>query len=366
MEKCCGRREWLAMAIAAPIAGAPILASLWETRRSSRVERTSRSRQVLFGAALEAGPLFSEPGYATAFARRCRICTIPGPLYWANVEPHPGSFSFDLADKCLAFAESHNILARGHTLVWHEGLPGWIASDLTASAAEKMLSRHVSTVVSRYRGRIYSWDVINEAVAPNAFGALRRSRWFRALGPEYVDIAFRTARLADPRALLAYNEYGLENDSKGAALKRSAVLTFLEALKRRSVPVDCLGVQAHLAATETYSSSGLGAFLREVKQLGLSVVITELDVDDRVLPGPISERDQAVADVYARFLDVSLATDAVDAVITWGLSDRHTWLAWKAPRSDSLAPRPLPFDSSLKPKAAWRAIARRLGITDTL
>lgn len=358
------RREWLAC-----MAGGLDIAchTLGRLRHDSPAptpasESRSPASRTLFGAALQPGPLRSDPDYREAFARYCRICTLAGPLYWAYVEPDANKFSFEAAEQSLIFADQHGIAARGHTLVWHNMLPSWVQREVSRTTAEGILVRHISQSVAQFRGRMHSWDVVNEVIDDALTPSLRKTIWAAALGNSYIPLAFRVARDADPHVLLGYNEFGLENDGIRASRKRAAVLSLLESLRSDGVPIDYLGIQGHLHATDTYSQPGLGEFVREVQQLGLKILITELDVDDRSLPADPRIRDRAVAEVYARFLDMVQANADVVAVITWGLSDRYTWLTNFARRSDGLEQRSLPFDDSMRPKAAWQVIAARLGI----
>lgn len=361
------RRQWLRAAFGASATCALGVRELLAARGSSLADGTGRAAMdILFGAALEPVPLRDDPAYGPAFARYCRIATLAGPLYWSRVEPIEGQFAFGDTASLLAFTEAHRIPARGHTLVWHEGLPEWVPLAVTRMTGEDILVKHISRVVAEFRGRIHSWDVLNEAVDPAMPQSLRKTLWLDSIGDRYLSLAFRTARTADPNALLGYNEFGLESDSRSAARKRMSVLDVVRTLRQRDVPIDYLGIQGHLYAHDTYSDSGLGGFIREIRRLGLRVFITEMDVDDASLPADERVRDRMVAATYARFLDVALGSGAVEVVITWGLTDRSTWLNRFDARKDGLPQRSLPFDTALRPKPAWKIIARHLGIRDTL
>jgi endo-1,4-beta-xylanase len=159
--------------------------------------------------------------------------------------------------------------------------------------------------------------------------------------------------------MLVYNENALEYSSRKDEVKRTAVLKLLERLKSRGTPIHALGIQSHLVAQEaTLNAKKLRSFLSDVASLGLKILITELDVSDQKLPSDPAVRDRIVAGVYEDYLSVVLDEKAVIAVLNWGLSDRHTWLSTFTPRSDGAPVRPLPLDSSFKPKLAWNAMAR--------
>ena len=195
---------------------------------------------------------------------------------------------------------------------------------------------------------------------------LRAAIFVEQIGPEYLDLAYGAARAADPKARLVFNEYDVEYDTPEQDQKRLAVLKVLEGMKARGTPVDVLGVQGHLTiGRHKMSDRKFRQFLRDVAQMGLEIQITELDVSDELAPAGIPERDRLIADEYRHFLDVALDEPAVRMVMTWGLSDRHSWIVrhetnemyW---RQDGVDSRPLPFDAALQPKPAWEAIATAL------
>ncbi|HLQ23120.1 MAG TPA: endo-1,4-beta-xylanase, partial [Gemmatimonadales bacterium] len=237
----------------------------------------------------------------------------------------------------------------------------WFAATVNRSNAETILRQHIATVAGRYAGKVHSWDVVNEAidVAGGRPDSLRASPWLEFLGPDYIRIAFEATAQADPHALLCYNDYGIEFKWPKEHAKRAAVLELLGRLKSSNVPIQALGIQAHLRAGDPgFSADELATFLRRVADLGLKILITELDADDRALPKDPATRDQAVAKTYESFLSVALAEPAVIAVLTWGLSDRYTYFNKMRPRADGAPARPLPLDADLKPKPAYDALAR--------
>jgi endo-1,4-beta-xylanase len=231
--------------------------------------------------------------------------------------------------------------------------------EATSNNVLDLLKTHISTVVTHYNGRMHSWDVVNEAVnvKDGRSDGLRNTPWLALAGPGYLDVAFRTARAYDHTALLTYNDYDLEQDSPEHEAKRKAVLSLLSGLRERNVPIDALGIQAHLKArAEPSRWDGFDQFMNDVERLGLQIFITELDVDDTDLPGDVGERDRLVAALYADFLSQALRHKSVTALLTWGLTDRDSWLNSFRPRKDKLPPRPLPLDADLQPKPAFTAI----------
>ena len=179
------------------------------------------------------------------------------------------------------------------------------------------------------------------------------------MGPGYIETAFRAARKEDAKALLFLNEGGIEGEDAASAQKREAVLKLLRGLLEREVPVDGLGIQSHLVAGQAYGP-GVRSLIQQAHAMGLRVMLTELDVDDRAVQSGAGLRDAAVADTYSQYLRAALADGYVSGVVTWGVTDRASWLNRERPRADGTAERPLPFDAQMNPKAAFVAQRRAL------
>jgi endo-1,4-beta-xylanase len=249
---------------------------------------------------------------------------------------------------------------RGHTLAWHNSVPDWIHNQPNV---RELFVQHIQTVVARYRGRVHSWDVVNEAILPadKQPGNLRKSFWYDAVGSDYIDLAFHTARSADPHAKLTYNDYGVEMDSDEDEERRRAILELLRGMQARRVPVDAVGIQSHIKAASKYTiGSGLRDYLAAIKDMKLEIYLTELDVnEDDVIPNDIPARDAAVAQTYRDFLHVALASPAVKLMLTWGVSDRRTWLNDGPTHHRKQPDRPqrsLPFDPQYRPTPSFFAI----------
>ncbi|MDX2213846.1 MAG: endo-1,4-beta-xylanase [Oculatellaceae cyanobacterium bins.114] len=325
------------------------------------LRQRAANKNLIYGTASDYRILSLDPKFATYVMKECEILVPENDLKWRTLRPHPNQFDFTDGDWLLNFTQTHDLLMRGHTLIWHHSLPDWFSEIVTAQNAEQYLVNHVQTVTKRYRGRMHSWDVVNEAIEPydDRPDGLRRTPWFDYLGIEYIDLAFRVAAEADPNALLIYNDYGLEYDTNEDEARRIAVLNLLEQLKGQGTPIHGLGIQAHLDGHETrFNAEKFRQFLADVASLDLKILVTELDVADNYLPADIAVRDRIVAAAYEDYLNVVLDEPAVIAVLTWGLSDRYTWLSEFEPRTDGLPVRPLPLDENMNRKLAWNAIAR--------
>jgi endo-1,4-beta-xylanase len=350
------RRCFVAGLAASPLARA-------EAAPRPALRDLAAARGLLYGSCILASQLRAEDDFTALVRRECGALVTENDLKWSFISDAPGTYDFSRADAIADFAAANGIALRGHALLWYHRTPAWFR-DLGRAPALRALERHIGALAGRYRGRIRLWDVVNEPIelAHGRADGLRRAVFLEAIGPGYIEHAFAAARAADPGARLLLNEYGIEYATPEDEAKRLALLRLLERLRRDGVPVEALGVQAHLdLGGRPFSASRFGRFLAEVAGLGLEIAITELDVADSAAPSGIARRDLLVADAYARFLDAALAEPAVGLVMTWGLSDRHSWIVRGESgdrRSDGLAPRPLPFDAALAPKPAWHAIAR--------
>ena len=375
--------EWTRREAMFSLAGAGLAASAgWtaaEPAAGPSLDAIARRSGRRFGSAVGAGPrgalhgAFADPRYRQLLVAECGLLVAENELKWTTIRPDPASFRFEPFDRLLAFGEEHGLGMRGHTLLWHhpDWMPQWVAShdfgSSPASAAELMLREHVATVCRRYRGRIHSYDVVNEAV-DNRTGEMRETAFSRAMGgPEaVVDLAFRVAREAAPQAQLVYNDYMSWDSWSGP--HRAGVLRLLEGFRRRNVPVDALGVQSHIGTGNNEGARGFDGrdeaewrrFLDSVTAMGYDLLITEFDVHDMDVTGDIQARDRAVADLGGAYLDLMLSYDRMGDILVWGMSDRYSWLQPRGRRADHLPKRPCPYDSEFDPKPLRSAIALSL------
>ena len=349
-------------ALAAPalIAGRRAAAAGFELELAPPLRSHARVSGINYGCAGAAPNVQPDHVLLEKFATEANIFVPEGALKWNETEPRPGEFNFAEGDSIAAFAERNDMLVHGHTLVWHAAIPEWVSQLSTAQGARAALERHIATEVSRYRGKIWAWDVVNEPIEPNdrLDNDYRDSVWLRCLGADYVGEAFRLARSADPKVVLALSEYGFEYGTGAAEKRRQSLLALLRRLREQNVPVDCLALQSHLEAHQKFDAKALTAFLRDVVKLGYRLLITELDVNDFKIRGNDAERDAAVARHLAEYLDIVFSAARPLSIATWGLSDRYTWLKQYYKRADGLPLRPLPLDSTLNRKPMWATLAQ--------
>lgn len=356
-----GRRAALALPALLGACAAPGVLPVAEAAPRPGLHERATAKGLAFGAALAARHL-REPDLVQAIRADCGLLVPEYEQKWRITEPERGRRNFSGAERIAAFAAREGLSLRGHTLIWHESQPEW-ADALDRRDLSAAMDGHIAATAGQFRGRIGTWDVVNEAlhIADGRGDALRRTRLLNALGPDYLPRAFRLARAADPGARLAYNDYGCEHATFYGRRKREVVLRLLASLRRAGVPIAVLGVQGHLNAELPFDAREWRDFLAEVAALGLSIEVTELDVNDRALPAAPGPRDAAAAALVRRFLDATLDEPAVTSVTVWGLTDRHSWVRRgilpEHRRRDTAEARPLPYDAEMRRKPMWHAIA---------
>ncbi|GAA2110366.1 endo-1,4-beta-xylanase [Actinomadura alba] len=285
-----------------------------------------------FGTAIASGRL-NDPAYTTIANREFNSVTAENEMKIDATEPQPGQFNFTVGDRVYNWAVQNGKQVRGHTLAWHSQQPGWMQS-LSGSALRQAMINHINGVMSHYKGKIAQWDVVNEAFADGSSGARRDSNLQRT-GNDWIEVAFRTARAADPAAKLCYNDYNIENWTWA---KTQAVYGMVRDFKQRGVPIDCVGFQSHFNSGSPYNSN-FRTTLQSFAALGVDVAITELDVQG------------ASATTYANVTNDCLAVSRCLGITVWGVRDTDSW------RSQDT---PLLFDGNGNKKAAYTAVLNAL------
>jgi endo-1,4-beta-xylanase len=327
------------------------------------------AKGIRYGSSTATWQTQPDPAYAALFARESGMLMTEDDLLWYRLKPTPTSaLDFSFGDQMVSFATANAQPVLAAHLVWDEGLgEGWPPDALyflSEQEARDLLlgpSGTIQQTVAHYRGQVKAWIVANEVTdgrRKDANGFWTVNPWYQTIGPSYVEEAFHNARAQDPDAILLINEFGFEQGSE-AVSRRASILKAIDHLKSRNVPVQGLGIQAHLHAkgfASTFDAAAYQTFLANVAARGLWIWITEMDVQDDGLKLPLSSWDAGVADVYSRYLSVALQEPELKVVINFGLSDRYTWLQEDFPRRDGNPRRPLPFDENLQPKPAYDAI----------
>jgi endo-1,4-beta-xylanase len=269
-------------------------------------------------------------------------------MKWGAVEPRPGAFEFAAADRLVDFAAENGIRMRGHTLVWHQQLAFWV-QGLKGDALRAAMARHIEAVVGHWKGKIGQWDVVNEALANGDSGQLRDESPFTALGPTFIDEAFRLAHAADPAAQLIYNDYEIEG---GDTPKGEAAYALCKRLKEAGVPIHGVGFQMHVDPRHWPSAEKIRRNIQRYAALGLVVELTEMDVPVGALPGDITARLTQQRQITHDIVAACVAVDGCTGITFWGVSDADSWLnsaQWGQLRGRG-PHYPLPFNTKLEPK----------------
>jgi endo-1,4-beta-xylanase len=336
------------------------------------LDATGQPKGLRFGSAIGMGQ-YPDPRYRALIEAECGVIVPENELKMHAIHPlGPDQFDFTRGDTLVDYAAQHGLKVRGHNLIWHhpQWMPKWSETyDYGPRPAERVaqiLTNHVNTVCKRYADRIYTWDVVNEAV-DNKTGVMRETAFSKAMGsPEAVlDLAFHTARAAVPDCDLVYNDY-MNWDTQAHC---GGVLHLLEGFRKRGVPVDTLGLQSHISARPGMPRGGFGpeqekawrGFLDAVTGMGYRLQITEYDVNDAAIPGDFAARDAVVADLTRAYLDCTLSYRQVSVAMVWGMSDRYSWLQRnQGRRADGQPLRCCPYDADFKPHPMRDAIAAAL------
>ncbi len=342
------------------LAGAELLAAPFVRAEVAGLSQLAAAAGLHFGSASDT-PIGTAPAaYAAAFGEHCAM--LAPNMGWHRVAPRPGCTAPVWEDPNVGFARQHGMPLTGAHLLWHKALPGYF-TEAEPAAAARLVHAHVQMMARHYAGRVFSWNVVNEAIDTEAGeDGLRRSPLLAKLGPGYIADAFHSAHDAQPHALLAYNDTQFEMDTRNHEARRTALLRLLDRLARDGAPIGAVGLQTHLRLDGSRFEAGrYRRFLSDIAGRGLRILITEMDVFDIGIAGSVAERDGAVAALYRDVLAVILDEPAVASVVTWGLSDRYTWLTPETDpryvRADGLPARPLPLDEDFQPKPAFAAIA---------
>ena len=353
------RRQLLLGAAAACAAGVrPVRAEL--VQPDTRLNQLARQSNRRFGFAVAPGYALTAPVIGL-LSRHAGVITAENAMKWRSVQNVVGMADYSAADSVAALAGSLTAQLRGHTLAWHQSTPAYLAAatqnDFTAAQ-----TLHLEAMVKRYKGRVHTWDVLNEVVdAESKSGnGLRDSVLSTLWGANRYPALFELARQADPTASLAYNDYGMEQDAVWCERRRTAVLRLLEGWLKLKTPVDVMGLQAHLSLSRPFSATVLQKFFDELQALGLRIQITELDVRDDGIAGDIPSRDAAVAALYRDFVGVCFSHPAVEMVVMWNVTDDDSWInRWRQGqrRADGQPMRPTLFDGEGQAKPAFAAVA---------
>jgi endo-1,4-beta-xylanase len=308
------------------------------------LREAARAAGKKVGAAVQSSYL-ADGRYSSVLGRHFNYLTAEYEMKWATIESAQGVRNFSPGDNIVGYGQANGMQVKGHTLIWHGSVPGWLNS-LSPADFRAAFEAHIRAVGEHFRGRLYAWDVVNEAIGDNGTG-LRDTIFLQKLGDTYIADAFRLAHQADPQALLFYNDYSGE----GLNAKSDRILQLVSGLRTQGVPIDGVGLQMHITAWNPPSESAVASNMRRLAELGLLVNISEMDVRIRDLPGTPQSKLDAQKAVYKSMVGVCVAEPRCDAVTFWGFTDAYSWIDRQYGADD-----PLLFDEQYAPKPAFYGV----------
>ena len=301
---------------------------------------------LLVGSAVSEGALENDAPYAALLGHEFSYVTPENSMKWGSLQPVDDKhWDFSQADRVVAAAKAAHQSIKGHALIWHQQLPPFVTDSLSKRELERAIARNIDKVVGRYRGELRAWDVVNEAIADD--GSLRDSIFSRKLGKNFIADAFERAHHADPKADLFYNDYGTEIMNA----KSDAVYELVRELKRKHVPIDGVGFQMHIDARFAPTEAQLLANFARFDRLGLSINVSELDVQVRNVIGTRADKLALQKQIYHRVVSACVKTQGCEAVTSWGFTDKYSWIDQSFGPDD-----PLEFDDALGRKPAYYAM----------
>lgn len=322
-----------------------------DERAATGLQALARQREFHIGAAIAMQPFREERQYQETLKREFNACVAENAFKFDSVHPAKDRYNFAETDALVAFAEANNLKLRGHTLIWHKQLPAWVMQgNYNRAAAVALLEDHITTLVKRYQGKVWAWDVVNEAIAENEGGLRKDSFWYEQIGPDYIKLAFQFAHKADPHARLYYNDFSAADLGR----KSKDVYNLVRELKKQGVQLHGVGWQMHVNGDFKIKSAHRDN-ARRLAELGLELSITELDVR---MPLPLNSAAATLlqASVYLDVASFCLQQPNCQALMLWGFTDKYSWIPQVFPNTGDA----LIFDAAYRPKPAYTALQQSL------
>jgi endo-1,4-beta-xylanase len=313
--------------------------------------RQAAQGKIYIGSAANYGTLNGgDQNYKTVLSQQFSLVTAENGCKWGATEPNRGQYSFTQCDGVLNFAHANGMAFRGHNLCWGSGNPNWLQNGgLNAAQKKQVLIDHITTVVKRYNDTPLCWDVVNEAVADSGNDVLKPTVWYPDV-PDFIDVAFQTARAANPSVKLFYNDYNIGSATGWSQAKSDKVYNLIKSMKQRNIPIDGVGFQLHVDLNYDNMVAGVIQNIQRYAALGIEVHFTEIDVS---CPGCSAQQLQTQAKIYGDLVNACLNNkDTCKSFESWGYTDKYTWLG-----SDK---HPLPFDENYNKKPAFNSLLAAL------
>jgi len=325
------------------------------TNNKSQISQSSNAKNAIslrsiadiqdfhIGSVVQARYLRDEQ-FSTLVQEQFNTIVPENEMKFETIHPEPYRYNFEPADEIASFAKENNLFLRGHTLVWEQQLPQWILGNQYKKEDYKaILKDHIFSVVTHYKGQIYAWDVVNEALDEN--GLFKNTIWLQMIGPEYIALSFKWAHEADPDALLFYNDFSGDMSGK----KTRAIYALADGLLAQRIPINGIGLQMHTFINTPPNPEELFSFIEDINDLGLKVHITEMEVGigAREKNQDLEKALEKQALIYYQILMACVNAPDCDTLITWGLTDAYTW---------RLETSPTLFDEQNKKKPSYYAV----------
>jgi endo-1,4-beta-xylanase len=340
-------RRLAVLTAAAALASGPLVAfvAAAPAHAATTLRAAAEAKSKYIGTELT-GNMVNNSTITNIAATQFDMVTPGNEMKWDTTEPSNGSYNFGPGDTIVNFAQSHNMRVRGHNLVWHSQLPGWVSS-LPLNQVQGVMESHITTEATHYKGKVYAWDVINEPF--NEDGSLRQDVFYQAMGSGYLADAIRTAHAADPNAKLYINDYNIEGENA----KSNALYSLAQSMLAQGVPLNGIGLESHFILGQVPSS--MLANMQRFANLGLDVAVTELD--DRIqLPASSANLQQQAAD-YATVVNDCLAVSHCPGVSQWGVGDADSWINGTFSGYGAATM----YDNNYQPKPAYNSTLNALG-----
>ncbi|MFZ2994715.1 endo-1,4-beta-xylanase [Sphingobium sp.] len=315
--------------------------------------RIASSKGLFFGSCIGVDALRKDARYRAINAQECNLFVHASELMWHELQPLPNDpYDFSRAEDVYAFGKHFGTPFRGHMMLDWNGLPKGFydrVASLSRQDTESLLVDHVQRLATHWKGRFLDWNVMNEPVCGTV---CPKNPWFPKLGEEYIDLAFATTRSADDKVRLNLNQNLIEMEMSYERKTRDALFLLVERLRKRGVDISSVGIEGHIRNGRV-DQAGLEKFILDLRSIGLTFFLSEIDVDDRDLPECPTQRDIAAASLVRDLLDVALAQPTCLGIIFWDLTDRYNWLVHnpKWNRANGGKQRPTLFDIEFRPKA---------------
>lgn len=310
-------------------------------QKSTSLRELAIKNNILIGTAVTAEPLLKETQYRDVIKKEFSLVTLENELKFARIHPEKNVYNFFPADFIVEFAKENDLRVRGHTLVWDQQLPNWLIEITSRDELKQILKNHIQTTMQHYKGEIYAWDVVNEAF--NDDGTLKDNIWLRIIGPEYIELAFSWAHEADPQALLFYNDF----HNEGLNAKSQAIYQMAKKFKQKGIPIDGIGFQLHTSVKESLNYKDISENFYRFSKIGMECQVTEMDVSLESADASTEENLEKQANIYKRMSEVCLSSQNCSAFVTWGFTDKYSWIQKY---------KPLLFDNKFRKKPAYRAV----------